>query len=69
MKDKERIKLFEDALTKMTDDFCKEHIDEEYAELCRAMIKKMGRKRLPPFFSGKLEIWASAIIYAIGAIR
>lgn len=53
-------------LITMTHDFCIEHIDEEYAELCKRMIEKLGRKRnVKPLATGKLNIWAAAVIYTI----
>lgn len=33
------------------------------------MVQKLGRKREVPFKRGKLEIWASGIIYALGQIN
>ncbi len=49
--------------------FCDKNLDIEYKELCLKMIEKMSRKRIVPYLSGKVEIWASAIIYAIGQIN
>ncbi len=56
-------------LIEKVSDFCDKNIDNEYKELCLKMIEKMSRKRTVPFLSGKLEIWAAAIIYAIGQIN
>ena len=33
------------------------------------MIDKMARKQIPPFLSGKMEVWAASIIYAIGKVN
>jgi hypothetical protein len=44
-------------------------LDNEYVQLCEKLIKKLGRKRDVPFQRGKLEIWAAAIVYAIGSIN
>jgi len=49
--------------------FCTQKLNEEYFELCEKLILKMGRKREIPFKRGKIEIWASAVIYAIGSIN
>lgn len=67
--DKDKIKDTEVKLIEMTSRYCDEHLDYDYKELCAKMIHKMGRKRNVPFISGKIEIWASAIIYAIGSIN
>ena len=37
--------------------------------LCRKLIDKMSRKRQVPFLSGRLEIWAAAVVYALGQIN
>jgi hypothetical protein len=66
---KEEIKARQKALIDMTNDFCIEKIDEEYAMLCEKLINKLARKKDVPFKSGKLEIWAASIIHAIGMIN
>lgn len=50
----------------MTDKFCNEHIDAEYAALCKLMIEKLGRKRnVKPLATGRLNIWAAAVVYTV----
>jgi tetratricopeptide (TPR) repeat protein len=66
---KEEIKDKENQLLMMVKNFTIEHINEEYEELCVNMVKKLGRKHDVPFKRGKLEIWASAVVYAIGQIN
>ncbi len=56
-------------LIEMTAKFCDEYLDEDYKQLCEKLIRKMSRKRYPPFLSGRIEIWAAAIVYAIGSIN
>lgn len=68
MKD-EQTKEKEEKLIEMTSEFCQEKLDEEYEELCVKMIRKMGRKHNIPFKRGKLENWASGIIYALAQIN
>lgn len=65
----EEIKVKEEKLIEMTTSFCREKLDEEYEEVCIKLIRKMGRKRDVPFKRGKLENWASGIIYALGQIN
>lgn len=66
--DKELLKRRIEELITMTNKFCMEYIDAEYAELCKLMIEKLGRKRnVRPLASGRLNIWAAAVIYTIGA--
>lgn len=66
---KEEIKQKEEQLLEMTGTFCAQKLDDDYFQLCEKLIKKMGRKRDVPFQRGKLEIWAAAIIYAIGSMN
>jgi hypothetical protein len=57
------------ALIKMTDEFCDKYLDEDYRQLCRNLILKMSRKQNVPFLSGRLEIWAGAVIHSLGTIN
>jgi len=66
MTDKEALQQRIDELISMTSKFCNEHIDAEYAELCKLMIEKLGRKRsVKPLATGRLNIWAAAVVYTI----
>jgi hypothetical protein len=67
--DKKEIKEREKKLLELTGIFCSQKLDDDYFQLCEKLIKKMGRKREVPFKRGKLEIWAAAVIYAIGSIN
>lgn len=66
---KQEIKQKEDRLIEMTRAFCSQKLDDDYFQLCEKLIKKLGRKRDVPFQRGKLEIWAAAVVYAIGSIN
>jgi len=66
---KQEIKQREEKLLEMTGAFCAQKLDEDYYLLCEKLIKKLGRKREVPFQRGKLEIWAAAVVYAIGSIN
>jgi len=56
-------------LIKLTESFCNTSLDGEYKELCKKLVFKMSRKRNVPFLSGRIEIWAAAIIHALGSIN
>lgn len=58
-----------DALTQMTDAFCEEFLDDEYAQLCRRLAEKLARKRPSPLVQGHLETWASGIVRTIGWVN
>ncbi|HET54539.1 MAG TPA: hypothetical protein ENN33_04910 [Ignavibacteria bacterium] len=66
---KQEIKQKEEKLLEMTGAFCTQKLDDDYFQLCEKLIKKLGRKRDVPFQRGKLEIWAAAVVYAIGSIN
>jgi hypothetical protein len=58
-----------EAVVAMTDSFCKEFLNEEYAELCRKLTTALARKRPSPLTRGKLEAWASGILRTIGWVN
>ena len=58
-----------DAIVQMTDAFCKDHLNEEYAELCRKLATTLARKRPSPLLQGKLETWACGIMRTIGRVN
>lgn len=50
-------------------DFCREHLNDEYAELCRRLTDKLARKRPTPLISGKPTTWACGIVRTIGWVN
>ncbi len=69
MRDKVLINERAHLLVNLTTEFCEKYLDDEYTELCEKLIRKMSRKRNVPFLSGRIEIWAAAILYALGQIN
>src|SRR6266581_2010506 len=63
--DKATVQEYTEKLIQMTNGFCESYLDEEYKALCEKLIRKMSRKRVVPFLSGKIEIWAAGIVYAL----
>jgi hypothetical protein len=53
----------------LTDQFCREHLNEEYAGLCRKLAEKLARKRPSPLTRGKPQVWACAIVRVIGWVN
>jgi len=53
----------------IVDDFCRRHLDGEYAQLSVALTAKLARKRPSPLLRGDRRIWASAVIYALGRVN
>ncbi|MFO7897160.1 MAG: DUF6398 domain-containing protein [Candidatus Cloacimonadales bacterium] len=66
---KKEIKLKEEKLLEMTGEFCVQKLDDDYSHLCEKLVKKLGKKIDVPFQRGRLEIWAAAVVYAIGSIN
>jgi hypothetical protein len=66
---KDEIKNKEKKLLELTGSFCTLELDDDYYRLCEKLILKLGRKRDVPFKSGKIEIWAAAVVHAIGSIN
>ncbi len=58
-----------EAIVALTDTFCKEHLTEEYAALCRKLAAALARKRPSPLASGNPKTWAAGIVYALGSIN
>jgi hypothetical protein len=69
MDEKEKLKMREDEIAAMAVKFCKERLDEDYELLCEKMVRKLGRKRTKPLATGRLEIWAAAVVYTIGSMN
>ena len=66
---REKILKREKKLLKLTSSCCEKKLDDDYRQLCEKLIRKMGRKIDVPFQRGKLEIWAAAVVYALGKIN
>ena len=58
-----------DEIADLVDAFCGKHLNEEYAELCRALTDKLARKRPSPLLSGKATTWACGIVRTIGWVN
>lgn len=57
------------VVTDLTDAFCRDHLDEEYAGLARLAVAGLCRKRPSPLLSGKPNTWACAVVYALGQVN
>ncbi len=67
--EKNLIQEKQEKITELIGQFCKEKLNDEYFEVCERLVKKMGRKRSVPFMTGQLEIWAAAVIHAVGTVN
>jgi hypothetical protein len=57
------------AVTSLIDSFCEQYLNNEYVALCRKLAATLARKRPSPLLRGQPEIWACAIVYAIGSVN
>ena len=57
------------AVTALTDAFCRERLDEEYAQMMRFAAAALARKRPSPLASGTPATWAAGIAHAVGSIN
>jgi hypothetical protein len=58
-----------DAITTLTDTFCRDCLDEDYRELAQRMTAALCRKRPSPLTSGQPRTWACGIVYVLGQIN
>ena len=58
-----------DEITTLTEAVCKEHLTEEYADLCRKLCATLSRKRPSPLSRGRVKSWAGAIVYTIARVN
>lgn len=58
-----------EVIAGLVDAFCKEHLNDEYVDLCRKLTEKLARKRPSPLVSGKPNTWACGIVRTIGWVN
>jgi hypothetical protein len=58
-----------EAITTLTDAFCREHLNEDYRVLAQQMTAALCRKRPSPCASGQPRTWACGIVYVLGQIN
>jgi hypothetical protein len=57
------------GIVSLTDAFCAAHLNDEYAEVCRALAAKLSRKRPSPLEGGRVNTWAAAIVHTVGRVN
>ncbi|MEW5987336.1 MAG: DUF6398 domain-containing protein [Chloroflexota bacterium] len=58
-----------DEIVALTDAFCRERLNEEYAAMCRRLAAKLSRKRPSPLEGGRANTWAAGIAQTIGSVN
>ena len=57
------------AVTTITDEFCRVHLDGHYAELARKATATLARKTPSPLAKGNPKSWAGGILYALAKVN
>ncbi|HEX8695264.1 MAG TPA: DUF6398 domain-containing protein [Longimicrobium sp.] len=65
----QKLRPVHDEVVRITDAFCAEHLDAEYAAMARDMAATLSRKRPSPLEGGRPKSWAAAIVYALGQVN
>jgi hypothetical protein len=63
------LKQKEERLLEITRTFCAQKLDNDYLLLCEKLIRRLGQEKEVPFQRGKIEIWAAAVVHAIGSMN
>jgi len=58
-----------DEITSISDAFCKEYLNDEYAGMALKMAATLARKRPSPLVNGQAKSWAAGIIYTLGQVN
>lgn len=56
-------------LTKSIELFCEQNANAEFNNICLKVIGKLARKKICPLANGSLNVWAAAIIHAVGNVN
>ena len=56
-------------IVELTDSFCEENLNQEYAQLIRFATAALCRKRPSPVLKGNERSWACGVTHAIGMIN
>ncbi len=63
------MKPYYEAIVLLTDEFCTDRLNAEYAQVCRKLAAKLARKRPSPLQSGNPNTWAAAIVHTVGSVN
>lgn len=57
------------SIVELTDEFARQHLNDEYAQLIRQATAALCRKRPSPLEKGQAKTWACGITHAIGMVN
>jgi len=58
-----------EEITNLTDAFCSQYLNNEYAEMSRQLAAALCRKRPSPIATGQAKSWACGIVHALGMVN
>ncbi|MGF1479543.1 MAG: DUF6398 domain-containing protein [Cyanophyceae cyanobacterium] len=58
-----------DGIVTITDDFCQQYLNDEYAQLIRYATAALCRQRPSPLAKGRDRTWACGITHAVGMVN
>ncbi len=58
-----------EEITKLTDQFSNEKLDNEYKDLARQIVAALSRKKPSPLNNGQAKVWACSAIHAVGMVN
>lgn len=67
--DKQNLQDQQQKILDLVREFCAKKLDTEYLELSERLVQKLGRKKNSPLATGQPQVWAAAIIHALGTIN
>ncbi|BAT56858.1 hypothetical protein NOS3756_58700 (plasmid) [Nostoc sp. NIES-3756] len=58
-----------EEITRLTDAFCSQYLNAEYAQMSRQLTAALCRKRPSPLATGQAKSWACGIVHALGMVN
>ncbi len=69
MNEKEKKQEREKEISNLINEFCNRYLNDDLRGYAMKLLEKLTRKRTYSIMSGKIEIWASAIIWVIARLN
>jgi uncharacterized protein DUF6398 len=57
------------SITKITNEYSKEYLNDEYSEFIQYAVAELCRKRPSPLLRGNHNIWACGVTHAVGFVN
>ena len=69
MNEKEKKQERAEEISNLINEFCNRYLNDDLRGYAMKLLEKLTRKRTYPITSGRIEIWASAIIWVIARLN